>query len=83
MLEAVHELRDSLSDEQWEKARKKLTEEMVNALKAAFDSTSEEEVKEHVATFTALMKRKPLKALGLYRALNPEQKELIMSLMEE
>lgn len=81
MLEKVHELRDSIDDDQWEVIDKKLSPEMIDALKSAFDATTQEDVERHVGVFTKLMKGSPMKAFGLYRALDKDQKGIVLELM--
>ncbi len=83
MLDKVHELRDSIDDDQWEIIDRKLGPDIISALRNAFDATTQEEVERHVGVFTKLMKKSPMKAFGLYRALDKDQKAIVMELMED
>lgn len=82
MLEKVHELRDLIDDDQWDIVVKKISPEMISALRSAFGATTQEDVERHVGVFTKLMKASPMKAFGLYRVLDKDQKSIVLGLME-
>ena len=60
MLKKVHELRDSIDDDQWDIIDKRLSPEMATALRGAFDATTQEDVERHVGVFTKLMTTSPM-----------------------
>jgi hypothetical protein len=81
VLEEIHELRDSITAEQRGKIENKLPKNILDRLDSAFDSSDQEEAEERVALFAVSMKKKPLKALALYRIMGKRQREIVLGLM--
>lgn len=81
MLEEIHELRDSITAEQRGKIEDKLPTRILHWLDEAMDSKDQEEAEERIVLFTTAMKRRPLKAIALYRIMNKRQKEIVLGLM--
>jgi hypothetical protein len=83
MLEAVKELGESVTHGQLKELKEILGEDLFGLLDAAFDAESEEEAQERVAAFVDMAKKNPLKIFKSRRILEEQQKNLIMSFMEE
>jgi len=81
VLEALHELRDSITPEQREKIEEKLPEKILMRLDIALSSETQEEADSNVESFAKAMKKRPMKALALYRIMDKRQKEIVLSLM--
>lgn len=81
MLKKLHELRDSITGEQREIISERLSPEIIEALDAAFSSTTEDEAARRTDVFAQLLRKRPMKAFGLYRALDNQQKTIVMELM--
>lgn len=81
MLEAIRELRDSITPEQRKKIEEKLPEKILLRLDVALASETQEEADANVDHFAKAMKKKPLKAVALYRIMDKRQKEIVLSLM--
>lgn len=83
MLEKVQDLGDSVTHEQIKGLKDALGDALYNLLDHAFESETEEEAKERVATFVSSAKSSPIKLIKARKLLTAEQKAVIMGFLED
>jgi hypothetical protein len=82
VLEDIQKLRDSLSDDQRMIVDHKVGKAIAVLLDTALSSETEEEAAARVAALTRYLRKSPLAAFKMYRALDKDQKAIVMKLME-
>jgi len=82
LLDKVQHLGDSITGEQHKKIQATLGEELFGLLEHAFDSETEEEARERVASFIDGAKKQRLRVLRMRSLFNADQKSLLFDLWE-
>lgn len=82
MLDKVKRLKDSIQDEQFDEVAGILGADLFRLLWSALRSETEEDAKSRIREFGDGLRSHPLKAFGLYKLLNEEQKTIVQDLME-
>lgn len=83
MLQAVKELRESITIKQREEIDSILGDDLAQMLYLLLQSITYKEVEDRMRQFTALAKKSPVKILRMRRKLTAKQKSLIMQFIKD
>ena len=82
MLEKVQILGDSVTRDQIKQLRGALGDSLYDLLDFAFESETEEDANERIASFVSEAKGSPLKLLKARKLLTDDQKVIVMEFLE-
>lgn len=82
MLESIKKLRDSMDDDQQGLVKAQLGDNGFALLQAIFSAEDEKSLSNRIGEFSKFLKKKPLKAINLYKSLDKEQKEIVKDIID-